>query len=93
MKVKTKASVKAGGTLQLRATLTPDSGTKTKTVKMPEDFKAAFKELMDTEGWRLEIPLEAGGIAAPPSLRWASRRRRKAVSPPRLRPQSSCFQR
>ncbi len=26
---------------------------------------------MDAEGWRLEIPEELGGIAAPPSLRWA----------------------
>ena len=43
---------------------------KTKTVKMPEDFKAAFQALMDAEGWRLEIPQEIGGIQAPPSLRW-----------------------
>ncbi len=40
MKVKTKASVKAGGTLQLRATLTPDSGTKTKTVKISQPIPA-----------------------------------------------------
>ena len=44
---------------------------KTKTVTMPEDFKAAYQQLMDAEGWRLEIPGEIGGIAAPPSLRWA----------------------
>jgi alkylation response protein AidB-like acyl-CoA dehydrogenase len=44
---------------------------KAKTVTMPADFKAAYQELMDAEGWRLEIPEELGGIAAPPSLRWA----------------------
>ncbi len=44
---------------------------KTKTVTMPEDFKAAYQTLKDAEGWRMEIPAEIGGIAAPPSLRWA----------------------
>ncbi len=44
---------------------------KAKTVTMPEDFKVAFQTLMDAEGWRLELPQEMGGIAAPPSLRWA----------------------
>jgi alkylation response protein AidB-like acyl-CoA dehydrogenase len=44
---------------------------KTYSVTMPEDFKAAFQQLMDTEGWRLELPEELGGISAPPSLRWA----------------------
>jgi alkylation response protein AidB-like acyl-CoA dehydrogenase len=44
---------------------------KAKTVTMPKDFAAAYQQLMDAEGWRLEIPAELGGIAAPPSLRWA----------------------
>jgi alkylation response protein AidB-like acyl-CoA dehydrogenase len=44
---------------------------KAKTVTMPADFKAAYQRLIDAEGWRLEIPAELGGIAAPPSLRWA----------------------
>jgi len=44
---------------------------KTKTVTMPEDFKAAYQQLMDSEGWRLEIPEAIGGIPSPPSLRWA----------------------
>ena len=44
---------------------------KAKTVTMPEDFKAAYQDLMDAEGWRLEVPEEIGGIPAPPSLRWA----------------------
>ena len=41
------------------------------TVKMPEDFKAAYQQLMDAEWWRLELPEELGGTGAPPSLRWA----------------------
>jgi len=41
------------------------------TVTMPEDFKKAFHQLMDAEGWRLELPGDLGGIGAPPSLRWA----------------------
>jgi alkylation response protein AidB-like acyl-CoA dehydrogenase len=49
----------------------PKYDPKTKTVTMPEDFKAAYQKLIDAEGWRLEIPAEIGGIAAPPSLRWA----------------------
>lgn len=44
---------------------------KSKTVTMPEDFKASYQALMDSEGWRLEIPEEIGGIPSPPSLRWA----------------------
>ena len=41
------------------------------TVTMPEDFKNSYQMLMDAEGWRMEIPTEIGGIATPPSLRWA----------------------
>jgi len=43
----------------------------TYSVKMPEDFKAAYQALMDAEGWRLEIPEGLGGINCPPSVRWA----------------------
>ncbi|MCH9719288.1 MAG: acyl-CoA dehydrogenase [Actinomycetia bacterium] len=41
------------------------------TVTMPEDFKAAYQTLMDSEGWRMEIPAEIGGIVTPASVRWA----------------------
>jgi alkylation response protein AidB-like acyl-CoA dehydrogenase len=44
---------------------------KTKTVTMPEEFKAAFNLIVEMEGWRLEVPEEMGGIGCPPSLRWA----------------------
>ncbi len=43
----------------------------TYSVTMPKDFAAAYQALMDTEGWRLEIPEGLGGINCPPSLRWA----------------------
>ena len=43
----------------------------TYSVKMPEDFTRAYQALMDSEGWRLEIPEGLGGINCPPSLRWA----------------------
>ncbi len=43
----------------------------TYSVTMPEDFKKAYQALMDSEGWRLEIPEGLGGINCPPSLRWA----------------------
>ena len=44
---------------------------KNNTVTMPEDFKAAFQTLMESEGWRMEIPEEMGGIPTPASVRWA----------------------
>ncbi len=44
---------------------------KTYSVTMPEDFKRSYQQLMDAEGWRMEVPTEIGGIATPPSLRWA----------------------
>lgn len=43
----------------------------TYSVTMPEDFKKSYQALMDSEGWRLEIPEGLGGINCPPSLRWA----------------------
>ena len=43
----------------------------TYSVTMPEDFKQAYHALMESEGWRMEIPEGLGGINCPPSLRWA----------------------
>ena len=43
-----------------------------KSVTMPEGFKAAYRTWMDAEWWRMELPTHLGGIAAPPSLRWAA---------------------
>ncbi|NUR69878.1 MAG: acyl-CoA dehydrogenase [Hamadaea sp.] len=41
------------------------------SVRMPEAFKRSFQSYMDAEWWRLDIPVEAGGVAAPRSLWWA----------------------
>jgi alkylation response protein AidB-like acyl-CoA dehydrogenase len=43
-----------------------------KTVTMPESFKASYQALMDSEWWRLDLPEHIGGTGAPPSLRWAA---------------------
>ena len=43
----------------------------TRTVTMPESTKQAFKQYMDSDWWRLELPEVLGGQETPPSLRWA----------------------
>ncbi|MGQ0846846.1 MAG: acyl-CoA dehydrogenase [Sporichthyaceae bacterium] len=41
------------------------------SVVMPASFKKAYAAYMNSEMWRLDIPEELGGTAAPASLRWA----------------------
>jgi alkylation response protein AidB-like acyl-CoA dehydrogenase len=44
----------------------------TSSVTMPESFKKSFQAYFDTaEWWRLELPVELGGMNAPRSLHWA----------------------
>ncbi len=43
----------------------------TNSVTMPESFKKAMHAYMNSEMWRLDMPTEIGGTAAPASLRWA----------------------
>jgi alkylation response protein AidB-like acyl-CoA dehydrogenase len=43
----------------------------TNSVTMPEAFRKSYQAYMDAEWWRLDIPVEAGGTAAPRSLWWA----------------------
>ena len=38
---------------------------------MPEGFKKSFAAFMDAEWFRLDLPAELGGIAAPRSLAWS----------------------
>jgi alkylation response protein AidB-like acyl-CoA dehydrogenase len=45
----------------------PDTGT----VRMPESFKKSFAAFMDAEWFRLDLPAELGGIAAPRTLAWS----------------------
>jgi alkylation response protein AidB-like acyl-CoA dehydrogenase len=43
----------------------------TATVRMPESFKKSFAAFMDAEWFRLDLPAELGGIAAPRTLAWS----------------------
>ncbi len=42
-----------------------------RTVTTPEALKKSFRAFMDSEWWRLGLPVELGGQPAPPSLLWA----------------------
>jgi alkylation response protein AidB-like acyl-CoA dehydrogenase len=41
------------------------------SVVIPESFKKSYKAYLDGEWGRLDTPVELGGMAVPPSLRWA----------------------
>ena len=43
----------------------------TRSVRMPESFARSFRAFIDAEWFRLELPPELGGSAAPRSLCWA----------------------
>ncbi len=43
----------------------------TSSVRMPAGFRKSFAAFMDAEWFRLELPTELGGTAAPRSLCWA----------------------
>jgi len=43
----------------------------THSVTMPEQFRKAQNSYMNSEMWRLDLPVEIGGTAAPMTLRWA----------------------
>jgi alkylation response protein AidB-like acyl-CoA dehydrogenase len=43
----------------------------TYSVTMPESFKRSYQAYMDAEWWRLDLPVEVGGTAAPRALWWA----------------------
>ncbi len=45
----------------------PDTGS----VRMPEGFKKSFAAFMDAEWFRLDLPADLGGIAAPRTLAWS----------------------
>ena len=46
-----------------------DAGTA--SVRMPEGFKKSFAAFMDAEWFRLDLPADLGGIAAPRTLAWS----------------------
>ena len=41
------------------------------TVTLPESFKKSYRTYMDNEWWRIDAPVELGGTAIPPTIRWA----------------------
>jgi alkylation response protein AidB-like acyl-CoA dehydrogenase len=43
----------------------------THTVRLPESFRRSYQAYVDSEFWRADVPVELGGTAIPPSLRWA----------------------
>ena len=40
-------------------------------VTLPESFKKSYKAYIDGEWWRLDAPVELGGMQIPASVRWA----------------------
>ncbi len=44
----------------------------THSIRLPESFKRSYQAMIDGEWFRLEAPAAAGGLGAPPSLRWAA---------------------
>ena len=42
------------------------------TVTMPAGFRRTFTALMESEWWRLDLPVHMGGAGASPSLRWGA---------------------
>ena len=45
--------------------------TETGNVTLPESYKKSYKAYVDGEWWRLDAPVELGGMKVPPSIRWA----------------------
>jgi alkylation response protein AidB-like acyl-CoA dehydrogenase len=43
----------------------------THSATLPESFKQAYRALIDSGYWQLELPVELGGQPAPPSIQWA----------------------
>jgi alkylation response protein AidB-like acyl-CoA dehydrogenase len=48
-----------------------DFNKATGDIKLPESFKKSYKAYVDGEWWRLDAPVELGGMKVPASVRWA----------------------
>jgi alkylation response protein AidB-like acyl-CoA dehydrogenase len=48
-----------------------DFNKATGDIKLPESFKKSYKAYVDGEWWRLDAPVELGGMRIPASIRWA----------------------
>ena len=60
----------------------PSFDPQTHSVTMPESFAKAYREWMDAEFFRLELPSEIGGTQAPPSLTWSIAELLLGANPP-----------
>jgi alkylation response protein AidB-like acyl-CoA dehydrogenase len=49
----------------------PQFDPDTHSVRLPENFKQSFRELMEAGVYQLELPADLGGQSTPPSLQWA----------------------
>ena len=48
-----------------------DFNKATGDIKLPESFKKSYKAYVDGEWWRLDAPVDLGGMRVPASVRWA----------------------
>ena len=48
-----------------------DFNKSTGDVKLPESFKKSYRAYVDGEWGKIDVPVELGGTAIPPSVRWA----------------------
>ena len=48
-----------------------DFNKATGDIKLPTSFKKSYKAYVDGEWWRLDAPVELGGMRIPASVRWA----------------------
>jgi alkylation response protein AidB-like acyl-CoA dehydrogenase len=48
-----------------------DFNKATGDIKLPESFKKSYKSYIDGEWWRLDAPVDLGGMKVPASVRWA----------------------
>jgi alkylation response protein AidB-like acyl-CoA dehydrogenase len=48
-----------------------DFNPATGEAKLPASFKKSYNTFIDNEWWRIDAPVDLGGTAIPPSIRWA----------------------
>ena len=59
------------GTFETGDRFPPRFDAETASVTLNPEFADSYRVLMDSEFWKLDLPVELGGSGAPPSLRWA----------------------
>lgn len=54
----------------------------TAEVRIPDSLKQSYRAFMDAEWYRIDLPVELGGVGAPNSLRWAAAELLLGANPP-----------